>query len=319
MDVRYPDGRPVRLDESPLLRALGGEHIDAMEVTTGQHDTVVVHAHPLLDAAGHTIGAVATSYDITVLREREAELHAFAGVVAHDLKAPLTAVDGYAEILDEDLADGAPAAAMRGSLDRMRAGVQRMRLLIDDLLTYATARDAELHQEPVDLQALIAEIVTERTAHLRGAADAPFPDIYTGPLPVVHADRVMVRQLLDNLVGNALKYTLPGQPARVDIAAHQRSGDSSAVRIQIADRGIGIPAEEQPHVFNTFHRAAAHTGYSGTGLGLAICHRVVDRHGGTIGVSDNPGGGTRVTFTLPAAVGADLAPDLGRLSVPGRR
>jgi signal transduction histidine kinase len=139
---------------------------------------------------------------------------------------------------------------------------------------------------------------------------------------VVHADRVMVRQLLDNLVGNALKYTLPGQPARIDIAAHQRAGDASTVRIEIADRGIGIPTEEQPHVFNTFHRAAAHTGYGGTGLGLAICHRVVDRHGGTIGVSDNPGGGTRVTFTLPAAQLEPPAPsprDLGLLSVPGHQ
>ena len=323
MDVRYPDGRPVPLGESPLLRALDGEHIEALEVVIAQpdgtHHTVVIHAHPLLDAAGDTIGAVATSYDITVLREREAELHAFAGVVAHDLKAPLTAVDGYAEILDEDLADGAPVAAMRGSLDRMRAGVQRMRRLIDDLLAYATARDAELHREPVDLQALIAEIVTERTAHLRGAADTPFPDIYTGPLPVVHADRVMVRQLLDNLVGNALKYTPPGQPARIDIAAHQRTGDSSTVRIQIADRGIGIPADDSRtcSTRSTARRPTRAT--AARGLGLAICHRVVDRHGGTIGVSDNPGGGTRVTFTLPVAVGEDLSPDLGLLSVPGHR
>jgi hypothetical protein len=98
--------------------------------------------------------------------------------------------------------------------------------------------------------------------------------------------------------GAAREYTLPGQPARIDIAAHP---DDGLVRVQIADRGIGIPADEQPHVFNTFHRSAAHDNYSGTGLGLAICHRVVERHGGTIAVSDNPGGGTRVTFTLPAA------------------
>jgi signal transduction histidine kinase len=307
MDARHPDGRPVTLAESPLVRALDGVHTDGMEAVIplpdGSTRTVVIHAQPLLDAAGGTIGAVATSYNITALREREAELHAFAGVVAHDLKAPLTAVGGYAEILHDDLADGAPAAVMRGSLDRVRAGVHRMRRLIDDLLTYATARDADLQHEPVDMSALVADVVTERTAHLRaGTTDngnpVLFPDIYTGPLPAVNADRVMVRQLLDNLIGNALKYTLPGQPARIDIAAQERGG---RVSVQIADRGIGIPADEQPHVFNTFHRSAAHNNYSGTGLGLAICHRVVERHGGTIAVSDNPGGGTRVTFTLPAA------------------
>ena len=69
--------------------------------------------------------------------------------------------------------------------------------------------------------------------------------------------------------------------------------------MQIADRGIGIPATDQPHVFTSFHRAAAHTSYSGTGLGLAICHRVINRHGGTITASDNPGGGTRIQFTMP--------------------
>lgn len=313
LDAWHPDGRPIDPADAPLARALDGESTEGMEAVVardGVRRTLVLHAQPLLDGAGAIIGAVGTSYDITVLREREAELRAFAGVVAHDLKAPLSAVDGYAEILHDALTDGAGVPVMRSSLDRVRAGVQRMRRLIDDLLTYATARDADLHQEPVDLQALVTDVVTERTAHLRaGDLDHPFPDIYTGPLPVVHADRMMVRQLLDNLVGNALKYTLPGQPARIDIAAHLRAGDTSRVRVEIADRGIGIPTDEQPHVFDTFHRAAAHTNYSGTGLGLAICHRVVERHGGTIAVSDNPGGGTRVTFTLPTSTVDGTRPD----------
>lgn len=174
-----------------------------------------------------------------------------------------------------------------------------MRRLVDDLLAYATARDGHLNLEPVDLADLVTDVITERTAHLRATTAGPalFPDIYAGPLPVVQADRAMTRQLLDNLIGNAIKYTLPGQPAHIDISAHRRHTDHDGwARVEIADRGIGIPVADQPHVFTSFHR----TTYTGTGLGLAVCHRVIDRHGGHIGITDNPGGGTRIWFTLPA-------------------
>ena len=146
----------------------------------------------------------------------------------------------------------------------------------------------------------------------------------------------MTRQLLDNVIGNALKYTLPGQPAHIDISAEP--GANGWTRVLVADRGIGIPTADQPHVFTSFHRAAAHTAYIGTGLGLAICHRVIHRHGGAITASDNPGGGTRITFTLPTTPTLDppapIAPPLrrtdsspcsdrpagrlGRRSLPGR-
>jgi PAS domain S-box-containing protein len=303
--LAHPDGTLVAVDDTPLARALRGEHVDGMEAVLplpdGTHRALMLHARPLHDATGALIGAVAASYNVTALREREADLRAFAGVAAHDLKAPLTAVAGFAELLDEDLPETIDPA-VRHSLGRIRAGVDRMRRLIDDLLSYATARDKTLHLQTVDLQELVADVIAERTAHLRGATDPDgqptlFPDIYTGPLPVVHADKAMTRQLLDNLVGNALKYTLPGQPARLDIAASH--DDDQHVRIQIADRGIGIPDTDKPHVFASFRRADNHGNRPGTGLGLAICQRIIDRHGGTIDVTDNPGGGTRITFTLP--------------------
>ena len=257
------------------------------------------------------------------LRDREADLKAFAGVVAHDLKSPLATIVGYAEVLDDGLATGGDPAALRPTTTRVLAGAERMRRLIDDLLAYATARDGRLDLQPVDLDQLVAHVVAERTADLRAttarspagttSASAQFPDIYTGPLPVVWADPAMIRQLMDNLIGNALKYTLPGQPAHIDISAHHRAGDSGQARIVIADRGIGIPAAEQPHVFTSFHRAAAHSrDYTGTGLGLAICQRIIDRHGGHIGVSDNPGGGTQIWFTLPTTDPATPVPTVGQ-------
>jgi hypothetical protein len=107
----------------------------------------------------------------------------------------------------------------------------------------------------------------------------------------------MLRHVLDNLIGNAVKYVRPAAPARVGITA--TPAGPGWTRIEVADRGIGIPDAEKPAVFERFHRAHAAAGYAGTGLGLAICKRIVERHGGEIGVDDNPGGGTRFHFTLP--------------------
>ncbi|GIM96720.1 ATP-binding protein [Paractinoplanes toevensis] len=309
---------PFRTADLPLIRALDGEHTeqDEMVVRTATRPdpmTVSVSARPL-HRANSRVGAVAVFHDVTArkaveaelaatisdLREREADLRGFAAVAAHDLRAPLSVVAGYAELLNEGLADGDDVATLRPTAARIISGVDRMRRLIDDLLAYATARDGNLNLEPVALRSLVDEVVNDRTMHLRipGHPQPPRPDITTAALPLVLADRAMVRQLLDNLIGNALKYTHPGQLPHVVISAHPQP--DGRVRIDVADRGIGIPAEDQPRVFTSFHRAAQHAGgYPGTGLGLAICHRVVERHGGWIVATDNPGGGTLISFTLP--------------------
>jgi signal transduction histidine kinase len=336
MRITGPDGlEPLTSENQPTPRALAGETVRDCEIVVealdgGPRRTLLASAQPLRDSTGAIIGAVSSSYDITdrkhteqqlveasaalhtelvKRKESEAELRAFAGIVAHDLKSPLTAITGYAELLCDSLEPSSTdpeQAKNRHAAARILHGATRMRGLIDDLLAYATARDRALNPAAVDLQRLAAEIISERTDHLRGehgpTGPSPFPDIYTGPLPTIHADPGMIRQLLDNLIGNALKYTAPGQPARVSISAHSRPGDHD-VRIEIADRGLGIPEGQHDLVFNSFHRA--HTSqreYTGTGLGLAICKRIVDRHNGSISVTNNPGGGSRFQFTLPAAI-----------------
>jgi signal transduction histidine kinase len=124
-----------------------------------------------------------------------------------------------------------------------------------------------------------------------------------GPLPDVTVDPAMVHHVVDNLIGNALKYVQPQCAARIDVTAG--AAGPAWARVEIADRGIGIPDDDKPNIFESFHRAQSAVGYAGTGLGLAICRRIVERHGGTIGVADNPGGGTRFHFTLPTAVPTD--------------
>ncbi len=297
-----PDGRtPFLVDEYPLVRALAGESTDHVEmivrsVRRPEGVLVSMDGRPL-DTSDGRHGAVAVLHDITELRRYENDLAVFAGVVAHDLKAPLSVIRGHCEAATDDLADapdGPEVGEARESMSRIIRAVDRMAGLIDTLLAYTTARDAPLRTRRVDLGALVADVVHDRTAHLR---PDDRPDVRIGPLPQVTADPAMLRHVLDNLLGNALKYVQPGTSPLVEIGGEDTGEDWA--RIEIADRGIGIPDDDKPDIFDSFHRAHAEAGYAGTGLGLAICKRIVERHGGEIGVTDNPGGGTRFHFTMP--------------------
>jgi signal transduction histidine kinase len=229
----------------------------------------------------------------------ETELVAFAGMVAHDLGAPLRAIGGFTRTLATQLehAPGGVDAACTASMGKILAAVTRMGGLIEALLAYATARDRPLRQEPLDLQTLVNQVIagyTDERDAIGSSAPEPTIDIDIDDLPYVNADPIMCRQVLDNLIGNALKYRPQDQPAHIYIRASAEAEDM--VRVEIADHGIGIPADQHPKIFTPFHRA--HAGYPGNGLGLAICQRVIERHGGTIGVSDTPGGGSTFHFTF---------------------
>lgn len=225
------------------------------------------------------------------LRRRERELAGFAGVAAHDLRSPLSAASAYLEVFADEVGSELGRENLE-FLDRARSAIARTGRMLTDLLGYATADQVVLNRCAVDLGALAAEVVAERTDRL-----PPDPErIRLGALPVVQGDPGMLRQVLDNLVGNALKYTAPDQPPRVSVTG-QRVG--VGWRIEVADRGIGISTIDRDGVFDAFHRGAGSAGFAGSGLGLAICRRIAERHGGMIGVVDNPGGGSVFWFTLP--------------------
>jgi signal transduction histidine kinase len=226
------------------------------------------------------------------LRRREEELVGFAGIVAHDLRSPLARITGYAGFLREE-AGPRLEPVHRDFLERLYGGAQRMQSLIDDLLNYATADNQALLCSRVDLNRLVAEVIRDRVS---GTGDQQ-PAIVLWPLPTVDGDPVLLRQVVDNLVGNALKYTRAGQDPSIEISG--TPADAGGWRIEIADRGIGIPAAQRETVFTPFTRADGSQNYHGTGLGLAIVHRIIERHGGETGVSENPGGGSRFWFTLP--------------------
>jgi signal transduction histidine kinase len=232
------------------------------------------------------------------LRQREAELVGFAGVVAHDLRSPLARITGFAEFLREEAAPRLEPVH-RDFLERLYAGAQRMQALIDDLLDYATADNRELHTAAVDLAALVDDVWREQAS----AAGQAQPTLVVGPLPVVDGDPTLLRQVLDNLIGNAVKYTAYGDDPYVGLSCHRVGG---GWRIEVVDHGIGVPEDQRATVFTAFTRAGGSERYPGTGLGLAIVHRIVERHGGLVGVEANPGGGSRFWFTVP---GPDPEPD----------
>ncbi len=227
------------------------------------------------------------------LRQRESELVGFAGVIAHDLRSPLARITGYADFLREEAAPRLEPVH-RDFLDRLYGGAERMRSLIDDLLDYATADNRELATTAVDLRELVDDVLAERVN------DSVEPTVVVDRLPEVRGDPTLLRQVLDNLIGNALKYTQYGDDPYVRITGSELG--PAQWRIDVVDHGIGIPEDQRESIFTAFHRAAGSVGYPGTGLGLAIVQRIVERHGGTVGVAANPGGGSRFWFTLPRTV-----------------
>lgn len=233
--------------------------------------------------------------DVTHERRRTAELTSFAGVIAHDLRNPLGAIEGWAELLADEIEDTHPGLG-RNALRRIDAAAQRMRGILDGLLSYSVARDGELTATQVPLGDLAREIVEARSsaASVTGGTTSHFTvdaDVQ------VFGDRALIAQVLDNLIGNAAKYTQPGQAPSIDVRAVP-AGDDWA-RIEVADRGIGLPAGQEEAVFAEFHRVPEHRGgFVGTGLGLSICRRIVERHGGRIAAMARPGGGSVFAFTL---------------------
>jgi signal transduction histidine kinase len=222
-------------------------------------------------------------------RAREAEIAGFATAAGEHLHAPLHTIAGFTDLLIEDVGPRLDPET-RGFLDRIGGATKRMLTLVDEMVIY-TAADTVLELEPVEASMLALDVAAGR---LQTPGDRPSIEI--GELPAVTADALLLRQVLDQLVDNAVRYVRPGAPAQITVGAREQDG--GRWRFEVADRGIGIPAEQRDRIFQPFHRAPAAEGYPGTGLGLAVCARIVALHGGEIGVEANPGGGSVFWFTV---------------------
>jgi PAS domain S-box-containing protein len=243
------------------------------------------------------------------LERRNRALRDFAYIASHDLQEPLRKIRSFSNLVLEDYGEAVDETG-RHYLERMQDAAERMSQLINDLLVYSRITTQAQPFEAVDLEAVARNVRSDldlRIAELDGTVDV-------GALPTVEADPTQIRQLLQNLIGNGLKFHRPGTPPHVRVSATvepapkelQQSGriDASCTdvcRLTIADNGIGFEESHADRIFSPFKRLHGRDEYEGTGMGLAICRRIVERHGGEITADSTPGEGTTFTVLLPVA------------------
>jgi signal transduction histidine kinase len=237
------------------------------------------------------------------LGDSNRDLDSFAAAVAHDLRQPLRQLSSYIDVLFDHLhADQFDADATHYA-DRIRAAVTRADRLIVALLDFARAGGSPLVDNEVPLDALVRDVVEG----LRTRLDEVGATVRLEALPTVQGDPALFHQVLQNLIDNAAKYRDPQRTAEIIVSAQPEEGQGDDCtpwwRIAVADNGIGIPEEHIGKVFDVFTRAQQGDQLSGTGIGLATAKRVVERHGGEIGVDSTPGVGSTFWFTLPGIAG----------------
>lgn len=225
----------------------------------------------------------------TQLERSNEDLEQFAHIVAHDLKAPLRAITQHLNIIESKVT-GLLDEKSRRSLDFAVEGATRMRLLIEALFEYARIGFSEPELEILNLESLLEQTKSDLSAVIE-ERDAI---IQHEPLPNVKGDSILLAQLLQNLIANAIKYC--EQQPRIHISATIKDGQWY---IHVQDNGIGIPTSQQKQIFTIFRRLHVQSEYPGIGLGLAICDRIVKQHNGTITVESTPGNGSCFIFTLP--------------------
>ncbi len=281
----------VTVDESNDDRRFTGIIHDLTDRVATQH--ALEEANRNLEAQVADRTAELRSLLVDVERSNR-DLEQFAYIASHDLQAPLRNVRQGLELLDEHLetATGAGFDDEAQELQRLiTAAVLRMEDLIRGLLDFSRVDRRSGHpDENIDLNELIDELVELLHVDLE-AADAT---LEIGELPIVVGDRVQLRQLLQNLLQNALTYRQPEQPPQITVGATATEEDWI---VSVGDDGIGIDEEQHERIFELFRRG--HAGFSGVGLGLALAQRIVERHGGRIWVDSAPNQGATFHVALP--------------------
>jgi PAS domain S-box-containing protein len=320
-----------RLNEEPriLERIRKGERFDHFETIRRRKDGTLLHISltisPMRDEEGHIIGASKIARDITEkkraeqslreaqaelarsheelekrvedrtasLREAIAQMEEFSYSVSHDLRAPVRAMQGYANATIEDYGDRLDARG-RDYLDRIVRGGARMDRLIQDILIYSRLARSNLKLQPVCLDRLVREIVQQYPDMQPPIAEVVIRETLIG----VVAHEPSLTQAISNLLNNAVKFVNRGELPKVQIWSERRDG---RVRLWVEDNGIGIKPEHQQRLFGMFERVHDGKKYEGTGIGLAIARKAVERMGGRIGVESDGITGSRFWIELAEA------------------
>jgi signal transduction histidine kinase len=239
------------------------------------------------------VGYVAVMQDISALKRLDRMKSEFVATVSHDLRTPLTTIQGYIELLPRA---GPLNEQQQDFINRAHDSIQAITELIGDLLDIGRIEAGfNLEMEPCNL----IQVIEEAIRNIQPQAGAKLQDLRwkpPGTLPLVRGNTHTLRQVMDNLLNNAVKYTQEG--GRIEVSA---SHDEGHIVVHVADTGIGIPLEQQPYIFNKFYRveSAETAGVTGSGLGLAIVKAVIEKHNGRVWVESKPGLGSTFSFVLP--------------------
>jgi signal transduction histidine kinase/CHASE3 domain sensor protein len=312
-----PDGvTPFPTDQLPLVRAMQGEEVNDLEMFVRPPDSpdglwIRVTGRPLKDAQEILKGGVAVCRDITATklaheseirklnRELErrvveltavnSELEAFTYTVSHDLRAPLRQIDGFSRILLEEA--GALSAQARHYLNRIRESSAKMGRMVDELLSLSRIGRRQLVTQPVELGAVVAEILRELQPELEGRQI----EWRIGELPTAQCDAVLIRSVFANLLSNALKFSRTRPRAVIEVGQAPRGGGSA---IFVRDNGVGFNMRYSNKLFGVFQRLHRQDEFEGTGVGLATVQRIVHKHGGEVWAESEPDRGATFYFTL---------------------
>ncbi len=272
--------------------------------------TVLCSVLPIVDerGSGAMIGAIEVIQDMTrwlrlehdlmvrtrELESRNRELEQFAYVASHDLQEPLRKVSSFVQLFARRYADKVDETG-QSYLNFAVDGAHRMQLLIDDLLHYSRVSRGRGEPTPVDLERICKAVLLDFSTALEETGGR----VECGPLPVVLGEPTQMRALLQNLIGNAIKYHQPGRPPHIQLSSETDA--SGVVTVHVTDNGIGIEQRFFERIFVIFQRLHNRNEYPGSGIGLAICKRIIENHGGHLWLESVPGQGSTFHFTMTIA------------------
>ncbi len=307
-----------RADDKRIMDQRKAETIEEMNVVGDMARYVEVVKAPVVDDNGEVMGLLGVFTDITERKMAEGtlkdfaarlersnrELQDFAYVASHDLQEPLRKVSVFGERLKakcgEVLGDEG-----KDYLDRMQKATARMQGLINDLLSFSRVTTKSQPFAPVDLNEVLREVLTDLEARIEQSGGR----VEAGPLPTIDAEPLHMRQLLQNLIGNALKFRKPDTQPVIKVAGEvgkhpPAPGSRSAapremVRLTVSDNGIGFDEKYTERIFQVFQRLHSRAEYEGTGMGLAITRKIVEHHRGEVTARSKPGEGATFIVLLP--------------------
>ena len=285
--------------DDPLDFGSGEVQCEAQLVRHGKKPlTVTVAYSPLRDEKDQLLNVIVNIHDITRFREEEEIKSTFTSIISHELKTPVALIKGYAQTLARPDARW-DAETARQSLQIIEEEADRLEALINNLLDVSRIQAGGLRLDfaDVDVKALVYKVADAyRTQTERHRIEVDLPST----LPSIWADEERVRQVLTNLIGNAIKYSPDGGLIRIG-GWSDRAEDRERVVLYVADQGIGIPAEDMARIFNRYYRADStlRRSTAGVGLGLFLSKAIMDAHGGTIWARSEPGNGATFFVAFP--------------------